>query len=135
MWVWRCPNPRREPLLLSSQAACVCPGNGNPEAAEPDSNPGRSLPASLLHATCLLQARGTFTTSGQHSSRAAKGPKDNSAQGLDPTRLAQSQALMASQRALGIKKSPRSFSLKSVLAGGDLAEAQQSPRRHNHGHQ
>ena len=40
-----------------------------------------------------------------------------------------------SQRALGIKKSPQSFSLKSVLVGGDLAEAQQSPRRHNHGHQ
>ena len=79
--------------VLTSPLRCV-PRNGSLEAAEPDSNPGRSLPAGNLHATCLLQPRGTFTTSGQHSSMAAKGFKDKSAQGLPPTRMAWSQAHM-----------------------------------------
>ena len=79
--------------ILTSPLRCV-PRNGSLEAAEPNSNPGRSLPAGNLHATRLLQPRGTFTTPGQHSSMAAKGFKDKSAQGLAPTRTARSQAHM-----------------------------------------
>lgn len=62
----------------------VSPRTQRQEAAEADSNPGKSLPAGNLHATCLLQPRGSFTTSGQRSSRPAEGSKDNSAQGRGP---------------------------------------------------
>ena len=126
----------------------VSPRTQRQEAAEGDSNPGKSLSAGNLLATCLLQPRGSFTTSRQHSSRPAEGSKDNSAQGRGPnppgppTRTAWSQAAhTASQRALGTKRPPgapgsgQSWLPWVVRGGGDLREAQQSPRRHNHGHQ